>query len=665
MTDNQTTAGIHPSFQIQRFSGKEKRILDKLSKEWYLTSSGSKISLALSSYEYFLVKPIPIFTEMFNLEREIICVFSDYEHFEPRTLSAFSQAQESIHDLRTEKVCRILISNDPKVEEKIDSLLKTDPEQPIIIPFTYDELLAPYDAFFFRNRFRKHFYSRDLFDFLSPLKSDLYFFGRSHLVHELVNRHKDGEHTGLFGLRKSGKTSIIYAVERTLSVSGDNYISIDCESPSIHKLRWNELLEKIITLYHKSISSKIKINTKDRYQEKFAADSFEEDILKIYNSKMKCRTLFIFDEIERVSPITASSDHWRNGDDFIYFWQTLRGFYQRNPSVFTYMLVGTNPSCVEEACFAGHENPIFASIPCQYVPNFNIEQVREMARKLGRYMGLKFDEIIYSKLTEDFGGHPFLIRQACSVIHNECKGDRPATVDKALYEKIKKNFIENSVHYLDMVMQVLRDFYPDEYEMLKYLSQGDTDTFNEFAKDNVNFTKHLIGYGLIQKSNNGYAFNIEIVKEYLGVHHKYERINLTDEEKLEEISRRRNAIEKLLRKIIKNVLKIKYGENNALKKVLGILQENRREKLISNDLGTILSADSSPLFFLDLVNLIKSEWDGFQHIFDMEKNKATLILEEINRIGRPDAHAKNIANNDFDQVRLYFITLEKIAEEWS
>ena len=472
-----------------------------------------------------------------------------------------------------------------------------------------------------------------------------------------------GEHTSLFGLRKSGKTSIIYAIERTLNASGGNYISIDCESPSIHKLRWHELLEKVVLLYHVALQSKIKLNTSGRYDEKLASVSFEQDILKIYESKKKQTTLFLFDEIERITPGTASSDHWRNGEDFIYFWQTLRGFFQRNQEIFTYMLVGTNPSCVENAILVGHENPLFASIPCQYVPSFDITQVREMVRKLGKYVGLQFDEIIFSKLTDDFGGHPFLIRQACSVIHIECKGDRPIRVDKALYEKIKKKFVDNSTQYLDMVVQVLRDWYPDEYVMLTYLSQGDFNSFNEFASDNPTFTKHLIGYGLIQQSNNGYAFNIEVVKEYLGNQHKYEKINLSEEEKVEEVSRRRNALEKTLRKIIKSTLKIRHGKK-ALDVFLSSVPESRRSSIRSFTIDDLLSTDLSPLFFLDLVNIVKREWDSFQNIFEMDKNKLILMLEEINQIGRPDAHAKIIKKDDFDQLRLHFNKLEVIAKEW-
>lgn len=664
MTQRKTTPGIHPNFLIERFSGKEKSILRKLSREWFLTSSGCEITLVTSTYNYFLMKPTTAFSEMFNIEREIVCVLSPYKNFEPRTLDVFTKAQEGMADLRTESICKILISADPDVERRIDSLLKSDPEQPIVVPFTYDELSSSFDDYFIRNRFRKHFYSRNLFDFLSPLKSDLYFFGRSQLVHELVNRHKSGEHTGLFGLRKSGKTSIIYAVERTLNTSGDRFVSLDCESPSIHKCRWNEMLEKLVSEYHAAIKSKTKITTEDRYDEKNAADNFEADILKIYRSKKPQSTLFIFDEIERISPNTGSSEHWREGSDFIYFWQTLRGFYQRNPEVFTYMLVGTNPAAVENATLVGHENPIFASIPCQYVPSFDVEQVRQMVRKLGRYVGLKFDELIYSRLTDDFGGHPFLIRQACSLIHLACQGERPVTVDKALYERIKAQFVSHSSHYLEMIVKVLRDWYPDEYEMLKYLAQGDIDSFNDFAQESNVFTKHLIGYGLVQSSRNGYVFNIESLKDYLSQQHKYERINLTEQEKVEEVGRRRNALEKQLRSVIRSALKLSHGKK-ATDVVIASLPEARRDTLRGRPLEHLLSKDDSPLYFLDLINIIKREWDTLKNAFDMDKNKAVLMLEEINRIGRPDAHAKSISKDDFDQLRIYFNKLESILEEWA
>ena len=92
--------GMHTNFAKNRFDSKEQIILNSLKREWFLTNSGSKITLASSIYDYFLIKPTKLFSEMFNLEREIICVFSPYDRFEPRTLDAFDAAQRRLSDLR-------------------------------------------------------------------------------------------------------------------------------------------------------------------------------------------------------------------------------------------------------------------------------------------------------------------------------------------------------------------------------------------------------------------------------------------------------------------------------------------------------------------------------------------------------------------------------------
>ena len=657
--------GIHKSFQMSRFGDREQKLIKRLATQWYLTSSGDHIRLAASRYDYFLMKPTPMFTEMFNIERELIVVLSPYKTFEPRTLDVFDAAQRKLSDLRVESVCRVLISDDPDAERKVNDLLKTDPEQPVVIPFTFDELSTSYGDFFLRNRFRQHFYTRDLFAFLSPLRRDLYFFGRSQLLQEIINKHRSGEHTGLFGLRKSGKTSIVYAIERHLHIHGGDILSIDCESPSVHGLRWFELLEELVRKYKGVRDSKSRIAPSPRYTETTAADSFTDDVLAIYRSNKSAPLMILFDEIERLSPGTGSSPHWRNGSDFVLFWQTLRGFYQRYQSVFTYMLVGTNPSCVEQSMIAGHENPLFGSIPSDYVPSFTVEQTREMVRKLGRYMGLHFDEMLYAKLVEDFGGHPFLIRQFCSEIHKACKGDRPERVDKALYGTVMTTFRRTAIDYLSMIVSVLRDWYPDEYDMLLFLAHGDKATFAAFALDHGTYTKHLIGYGLMAESVHGYTFNIEALREYLNNLHKYERLNLSDDEKVAEISARRNRIERLLRIAIRNALRAAHGRKKAGEFVRGALPEKRRESVGTSDIDVLLSRDTSPLYFRELIAIVKREWSALQNVFEMEKGKLELILEEVNESGRPDAHAKYLSEDEFAQLRLYLKKLETILDAWN
>ena len=171
---------------------------------------------------------------MFNLEREIIVIFSPFGRFEPRTLDAIDYVSQKHQALRLEKICSIVISKDDNIEDKLQELLKNEKESQIVIPFSYTELINTNDPFFIRNRFKKYFYSRDLFAFESPLKKDLYFFGRNGIINEIVNRHKSNENSGLFGLRKTGKTSLIFGVQRTLSKVDEKSVFIDCQNPSFH-----------------------------------------------------------------------------------------------------------------------------------------------------------------------------------------------------------------------------------------------------------------------------------------------------------------------------------------------------------------------------------------------------------------------------------------------
>ena len=655
--------GIHPQFSFSGYSKTDEAIIRRLAQEWLVTGGSSRLQVGSSTYSTVLIKPTHLLSEMFNIDREVAVVLSSYPRIEPRVHEAFDSIQDRVGHLRIESLCRVLISGDPDVESNIETLLKTDPEQPIVIPFTYEELRNDNDTFLVTNRFRKHFYTRDLFAFLSPLRKDLYFFGRSELIQRLVNRHRTGEHTGLFGLRKSGKTSIVYAIERHLKAQGESFLSIDCETPSVHSLRWNELLRRIVRDYHKVRGSKAQLDLSDgRYSEANAADSFSDDMLAVHRSKKATSTLLLLDEIEQISPGTGSSPHWRDGNDFVYLWQSIRGFFQRNPGVVTYMLVGTNPTCVEKPVIAGYENPLFGSVPCQYVLSFELEQVRAMVSRLGRYMGLDFEEIVFSKLTDDFGGHPFLIRQMCSQIHRMSAAERPVRVDRTLYDAAKKKFYDDAMSYVEMIIHVLREWYPDEYEMLSFLAQGDTKSFDQFALDDARFTSHLVGYGLVHKGSHGYSFNIEIVKHYLTGIHRYERLHLPDREKRQEISDRRNQMELKLRKILKSALIASLGRKKALMAVLASLPENRRSA-IDLDLDGLFSSESSPLYLPDLKNIIQREWElPFKNIFEGDKEDILYTLKYINQFGRADAHAKSVNDEDFQQLRLYFRRWEKMLD---
>jgi hypothetical protein len=657
-------AGIHPKAILDHFTSEERLIVQRLSSDWYVTNSGGEIRLSATSiYRYFLAKPTLNLQEAFNLEREVLFVFSDYSNFEPRTMDAFDAARNATpQSYRLETVCQVLISKDAEVERKLVRIIEADPEVPIIIPFTYNELIGNKELLLIANRFRKHFFSRDLFSFQSPLRKDLYFFGRDALVQGLASRFRSHENSGLFGLRKSGKTSIIYGVERALKRNDEAICMIDCESPSIHGLRWYELLHRLVAEAKRVKASKVETQPASEYTEKSASDAFDLDMKKVYASKRPQPLLFVLDEIERIAPGTGSSGHWKNGTDFIFFWQTLRAFFQLNREICSFLIVGTNPSVLEKSEINGDDNPIFSWTPTTYISQFTFEQSREMVRTLGQYMGLIFDPDVYHLLNTDLGGHPFLIRQVCSEINLLAVGKRPIQIDRTLYAKAKEIFNKKSPQYVAMIIDVLEKCYPDEYALLQYLAVGDDEAFHSFLTDVS--ASHLLGYEMIREGSHGYYFQIDIVREYLRRRHSRDRINLTAAERLSEVSERTVLVERKLRRLVRTQLQAAYGRVEATKKVLAAVPQERREKLGNWSYEDLFSDSKTPLFFLDLRNILQREWDTFRFVFDRPQGTVCQYLDDLNEARRGPAHAKDMTDEMFGRARLDLAYLEAALDEF-
>lgn len=102
---------------------------------------------------------------------------------------------------------------------------------------------------------------------------------------------------------------------------------------------------------------------------------------------------------------------------------------------------------------------------------------------------------MYSRLADDFGGHPYLIRQACSRLLKPL-ADRPAHVSLLDYENERPriyNTLESNVQH---VLSILEDFYPDEYETVRRLALGDRAAFRAAVRESESFANHVEGYGL-------------------------------------------------------------------------------------------------------------------------------------------------------------------------
>lgn len=642
---------IHPFASVkveELFSRGEKSIVNAFSSQWYVTKV-DEIKIGASDYKYMLLKAPANIANLFNLSAELIAIFSEYEKLEPRTFDAFDYVKNILETGRVENLCGILISKDNNVENAIRTY--TDgKETRIIVPFSYDEIHSGRtDSYLFRNKLQKYFYNRDLFAFDDALKTDLYFFGRNQLVLDIINSHLAGQNTGLFGLRKTGKTSIIFDVRRKIKLKNAMAVFISCQNPGMSEGTWLDSIYYVIRcIYDEMEWDKAQIN-RNNINEISASELLVQTISEVYNEN-GCTTLLMFDEIEHITYKKASDDRWGKGRESVSFWKAIRSAFQQEQSKFTYCIVGTNPVCIEYHTIENADNPIFYGVKPLYIPGFDVNQTREMVRKLGRIMGIKFDEPIYAKMTEEYGGHPFLIRHVCSYIA-ENYPNRPVFIDRKKYQPCSDKFKKTQGKYFDMLLDVLKEFYPMEYEMLQLLAKGDEETFNYFAEADYSMIQHLIGYGIIRRTDDYFDFQMDVIKEYLLVKERLSVKLETVEAKWSHLCTRRGDFEIGLRKLVKQVILITFSFNDkdakdyVMSKVYN--DKDSRRKYASYTYSDLFDPKKSLIFLKNLTTLILSKWDIFsQFMGELTQQDFMNLMGILNDEGRFDAHAKTVSNRD-------------------
>lgn len=638
-----------------RFGWQERGIVFKLAKVWFITFA-KVTSFKGSVFSYVFAKPTDELQENFRLDREVLILFTRDTTFEARSLD-FVDKTIFEYQNRLDKLCIILVSQDKRIREKIKTLTSQEPETRLIVPFTYDEFLFDPSDTLVMGRLKEFFYGRDLFAFESPLQNDTYFFGRTSTVQFLYDKYKAGENSGLFGLRKIGKTSVLYAVKRYLTCRDEFAVFLDCQEPAFHKRRWFELLEFIIKSILNALKNErdIEVEPSPDYSEKNASSSFETDLIKVYEQIQRKRILLIFDEIENISFEISPTEHWNKGEDFILFWQTIRSVCQKNSQVFSFIIAGVNPKIIETAQVNQLDNPIYRMITPVFLPFFTAQQVKEMVSTIGNYMGLEFDDEIYTYLTEDYGGHPFLIRQVCSRIHNITPKERPVRFSKYTYREYKDTFDASLRDYVDLIVHVLRRWYPREYQLLEMLAINDKQQFKELTKSAPITTQHLIGYNLVEKSDAEYYIKIKAVNDFVAESTNLIRTVEALENKWSEVSRRRNKLETNLRKAVKLVIKAKHGPIKGKDEFLAIIpsSDGRKSKLESLNFDQLFDG-TAETYLDDLRRYIKSNWPHFERIFP-EAELFDVYMPLVNKY-RVDAHAKDISTDTY--------TILIIALDW-
>jgi hypothetical protein len=345
---------------------------------------GSATKLFGSRVSCFYLKPSAETAEATGLHKELLLVHSPYTTLEPRIFQIAARLLGENKALgRIEQIAFLVVSPAPNLHDALSVLGTEATQSRFAVPFGEGECKLATDPFFVRKRLQQSLFARDLFDVTQPITNDVYFFGRATLVMELRDTITQSENIGLFGLRKTGKTSLTLKLQRL--VEQDNLghlIYVDLQETRLYSLRWFELLDEL-RLRIPNQAPKARLN------EKTGPKYFRQAIEEVAKKFPGNRYVFALDEIEHITPRLRMCEHW--DEDFLHFWKTIRAVQNANRHV-SFMVAGVNASVIETAVFKGHDNPLFSLVRSRYLPTFSPQELRQMIETLGGYMGLQFND---------------------------------------------------------------------------------------------------------------------------------------------------------------------------------------------------------------------------------------------------------------------------------
>ena len=460
----------------------------------------------------FMLKPEQHIMDAFGFSKEVLLVYSKFDVLQPRTI----QAVNMIFDLfpyknRIDSLTCFVVSKDPAVKEYAGLTSFDNERSRSIVPFVYDELIANKgDFWYIRNQLKANFYDVDLFGYTLPLKDESSFFGRQQIVARYIDAIKRCENRGVFGVRKAGKTSLLFKIDRVIREQRLGFVFFyDCKSPSYRKLHWNELLGEICD----NIAKRLKISIRKIYDTQNIIKSFRY-VMKEASDRNK-KIVIMFDEIEYISFKAPMDEHWKT--EFIDFWQTIWSVQSIHRNL-VFILSGVNPSVTEIDMINGIQNPLFGIVQSEYLQGLSADDARTMIRTLGKRMGINFDHDAITTLFNQYCGHPMLLRLACSYINRQYGIERrPLTITNQKIKKIQKDIDVELAYYFKHIVSEIQQFYPEEYEMFELLASGQTSDFVELATA-AEFTKHLYSYGLIAKDANNKPFvNMPVAGRYVAM----------------------------------------------------------------------------------------------------------------------------------------------------
>lgn len=242
------------------------------------------------------------------------------------------------------------------------------------------------------------------------------FFGRKRTIAGLTGDLRMGYVSGVFGLRKMGKTSVVREIGRRLGIGRQDqkFVFYDLETlPQDLDLAIERLCFDLAQRFQQQLKiSGLRTRELASIVQKAESGTAPTpgDLQSALNMALadprtgEARFALALDEIESLVRSDRDSGYVPAVAEFL---GALRSLVQEH-SNFNVILAGLTTDPLQQEMLYGRENPLFSWAKTTYLGTLSRVDADEMTRSLGARMGLDWDEQACARCFAETSGHPLL-----------------------------------------------------------------------------------------------------------------------------------------------------------------------------------------------------------------------------------------------------------------
>jgi hypothetical protein len=351
----------------------------------------------------------------------------------------------------------------------------------------------------------------DPYDESRPIADPTWFYGRNDLLDRLPAVLRQGQHAGLFGLRKVGKTSLINQLRSRLSLTPT--VWIDCQGyPPVAEELFRVILEQL------RLELKVrKIRRLPAIPASTAPHEFRRTFLGLHETWSKTGRhepfILILDEADKLFPDRRIRDSERILGEWVSLFRILRALAQERKCL-AVMVTAYRPDVNRQNLIGPSigENPMFMSFQEYFLGALERNETETMVREIGAWKDIHWSADALESVYQFCGGHPLITRFFASDVCEQ--GSRkeinaPRVTETA--DVIRAQFHKHRIgrYYKESLWNFLQD---DERHALELALNGE---LRMGMGESSEAATHLEHFGLIRSQDGVYEVGAQLFRDWL------------------------------------------------------------------------------------------------------------------------------------------------------